>query len=384
MLLSTFKDEIMEENFLSQSTLLYVEDDKVIRNILEIRLAKQVKELYVAVDGQDGIEKFHKHQPDIILTDITMPRMNGIEMSKKIKEISSQIPIVIMSAHSDTSYLLEAIDLGINGYLLKPVNKVKLFETLESNVKVNALSKIVIENKKQILHQSRFTLLGEMISMIAHQWRQPLNVIAMSTMNLQMQFNTDKFDLVKNEKMKIFDDSVKKIEDCTQTLSKIIDNFAHFYRPSSEIIFTNINEFVKKSVNLFHDSVELNRLVLIEEYTCTRNISIYQNEFMQICIQILNNSNENLIQNNIKDPQIKIMTRDWKSGIELIISDNAQGIPPEIIDKIFDPYFSTKVKRNGTGLGLYMSKLVIEEYLNGTIFVENEKEGAKFIIRLRG
>jgi len=91
-----------------------------------------------------------------------------------------------------------------------------------------------------------------------------------------------------------------------------------------------------------------------------------------------------LVQKDIENPQIKILTRDWQSGIELIISDNAQGIPPEIVDKIFDPYFSTKVEKNGTGLGLYMSKLVTEEYLNGTISVENDKEGAKFIIKLRG
>jgi len=374
----------MKEIFLSQATLLYVEDDKVIRDILERRLAKHVKELYVAVDGQDGFEKFNQYKPDIILTDITMPRMNGIEMSKKIKEIDTQIPIVIMSAHSDTSYLLEAIKLGINGYLLKPVDKVKLFETLEVNVKVKALEKIVIEDKKQILHQSRFALLGEMISMIAHQWRQPLNVIAMTIMHLQTKFHVEKLDLNKNENLEVFDNSIQRIEDCTQSLSQIIDNFAHFYKPSSEIISTDINEFVGNSVKLFYDSLELKEIVLIEEYICTKNINIYQNEFMQICFHILNNSYENLIQKDIKNPQIKILTRDYEFGIELIISDNAKGISPEIIDKIFDPYFSTKEEKNGTGLGLYMSKLVIEEYLNGTISVENENEGAKFIIRLRG
>ena len=374
----------MKEIFLSQATLLYVEDDKVIRDILERRLAKHVKELYIAVDGQDGFEKFNQYKPDIILTDITMPRMNGIEMSKKIKEIDTQIPIVIMSAHSDTSYLLEAIKLGINGYLLKPVDKVKLFETLEVNVKVKALEKIVIEDKKQILHQSRFALLGEMISMIAHQWRQPLNVIAMTIMHLQTKFHVEKLDLNKNENLEVFDNSIQRIEDCTQSLSQIIDNFAHFYKPSSEIISTDINEFVGNSVKLFYDSLELKEIVLIEEYICTKNINIYQNEFMQICFHILNNSYENLIQKDIKNPQIKILTRDYEFGIELIISDNAKGISPEIIDKIFDPYFSTKEEKNGTGLGLYMSKLVIEEYLNGTISVENENEGAKFIIRLRG
>jgi len=374
----------MEDNFLSQASLLYVEDDEVIRKFLEIRLSRRVKELHVAVDGQDGIEKFNQIKPDIILTDITMPRMNGIEMSKKIKEIDNQVPIVIMSAHSDTSYLLEAIKLGINGYLLKPVDKVKLFETLESNVKVKALEKIVIEDRKQILHQSRFALLGEMISMIAHQWRQPLNVIAMSVLHLEMKFHTEKLDLNKKENLEIFDKSIQKIEDCTQSLSQIIDNFALFYKPSSKMIFTDINEFVGNSVKLFHDSIELKKIVLIEEYICTKNINIYQNEFMQICFHLLNNSYENLVQKDIENPQIKILTRDWQSGVELIISDNAKGIPPEIIDKIFDPYFSTKVEKNGTGLGLYMSKLVTEEYLNGTISVENEKEGAKFIIKLRG
>lgn len=100
-------------------------------------------------------------------------------------------------------------------------------------------------------------------------------------------------------------------------------------------------------------------------------------------MNLLNNACENILLNEIKNPYLKISSQDVKDGVEIVIEDNAGGIEDEIIEKIFDPYFSTKVGKNGNGLGLYMSKLVIEEHLDGEIFVENTNEGAKFTILLR-
>lgn len=134
----------MMKELLNQITLLYVEDDDTIRPVLQRALERRVKNLYVAKDGQEGYEKFLEFHPDIILTDIKMPRLNGIEMSKMIKDIKPDVPIIMVSAHSEAGFFLECIELGIDAYLLKPIDKTKLLNMLSSNAKV-----VLFEREKE-------------------------------------------------------------------------------------------------------------------------------------------------------------------------------------------------------------------------------------------
>jgi len=377
----------MGDTFLKKATLLYVEDDEVIRDFLAKRLEPRVAKLYLANNGRDGLEKFKQFKPDVILTDVTMPLMNGIEMAKEIKTIDENIPIIIASAHNDSKFLLEAIALGIDGYLLKPIDKRKLFDTLEKKVKTNFLEKELLKKKQQLLHQSRFALLGEMVSMIAHQWRQPLNLIALTMASIRMKFVSNKFDLSTEAGIALLTKKVEtdlaKVEDRVSVLSSIIDDFATFYKPNDETEIFHINHTVEETIKNFKSSLQVGHININESYNSNKNIKIYKDVFMQICINLLNNSQENFAQKDIMDPEITIETRDYDEGVEIILTDNAGGIPDDIIDKIFDPYFSTKVGKNGNGLGLYMSKLVIEEHLHGEISVSNVNDGAQFIIKLK-
>jgi len=377
----------MSDTFLKQATLLYVEDDEVIRDFLSKRLEPRVAKLYLATDGQDGLEKFKEFKPDVVLTDVTMPSMNGIEMAEEIKKIDENIPIIIASAHNDSKFLLDAIALGIDGYLLKPIDKRKLFDTLEKKVKTNFLEKELQKKKEQLLHQSRFALLGEMVSMIAHQWRQPLNLIALTMASIRMKFMSNKFDLSSQEGIDEFTQKVEtdltKVEDRVSVLSSIIDDFATFYKPNDETDYFHINHTIRETVKNFKSSLQVSNISIEEAYNSSKDIKIYKDVFMQICLNLLNNSNENFTQKEIADPKIIIETKDYEEGVILTIEDNAGGIPANIIDKIFDPYFSTKVGKNGNGLGLYMSKLVIEEHLHGEISVCNVNDGAQFTIKLK-
>lgn len=143
----------MNNSFIEQLNLLYVEDEEVTRKLLSKRLERMVNKLYIAEDGNDGYEKYLEFKPDLILTDVTMPKLSGIEMSKKIREIDSEIPIIVLSAHSESSSLLDAIENGITGYLLKPINKEKLYALLESNAKTIYLDKVNKKQQKQIEEQ---------------------------------------------------------------------------------------------------------------------------------------------------------------------------------------------------------------------------------------
>jgi len=143
-------------NLLSTLSVLYVEDEEDIRSLLQRALTRKVKNLYVGIDGVDGFNLFEKHRPDIILTDIKMPKMNGINMAKRIKKIDKEVPIIVLSAHSETNYFLEAIESGISGYLLKPLDKQKLYDILEEN------AKIVLFGREKKLHE---LLLQELIDL---------------------------------------------------------------------------------------------------------------------------------------------------------------------------------------------------------------------------
>ncbi|WP_108064054.1 ATP-binding response regulator [Poseidonibacter lekithochrous] len=377
----------MDSNYLKKSTLLYVEDEDEIREFLKKRLERKVKKLYIAKDGAEGLESFCENRPDFVLTDVTMPNLNGIDMAIKIRELDPTIPIIIMSAHSDTSYLLKAIELGVDNYLLKPIDKTKLYKALENSIKANFLEQELEENKKQILHQSRFALLGEMTSMIAHQWRQPLNTISISLAKFLMNLELDKYDLENPEMRKKFpgfvQSNLERIEDYIQDLSGTIDSFAKIYKPSDHLEECSINESISHALRAFKNTLSHTDIIIYDELQSNAKSNIYKNEFIQICLNLLNNAYEHFLEREIQNPRIDIQTKENEEFIEISIKDNAGGISDEIIEKIFDPYFSTKFAKNGNGLGLYMSKLIIEEHLEGKLSVENENDGAKFIIKLK-
>jgi len=137
---------------LSEMKLLYIEDNKQVRIEMKELLEDKCSKLYIAKNGKEGIELFEKFAPDIVLTDIAMPKMNGIEMSQKIKQLNISTPIIITTAFSDAKYILKAIDVGINNYLLKPVSLKKLFETLEKVSSEMVLQK-KLKRSEQILDQ---------------------------------------------------------------------------------------------------------------------------------------------------------------------------------------------------------------------------------------
>ncbi len=143
----------MDDLFLSKINLLYVEDDESIRNILAKRLQQKVNKLYIAENGEDGYNKFIENSPDIILTDVTMPKLNGIEMTKRIREYNKDIPIIILSANDESNYLLSAIENDVSGYIMKPLDKEKLYALLEKNAKALCLEKINITQQQQIKKQ---------------------------------------------------------------------------------------------------------------------------------------------------------------------------------------------------------------------------------------
>jgi len=236
------------------------------------------------------------------------------------------------------------------------------------------------KNEKQqllMLRQSRLAQMGEMLSMIAHQWRQPLNNLALINQNLILKYHQNKLngDIIKE-----FD---KNTNIQIQNMSKTIDDFKDFFKPEKEKINFSLNDIINRTIDILKPICLKYNFEIIFSTKNNYNILGYPNEFGQAIINILNNSKDALLENNIENKKILIKILASEDKIILNIIDNAGGIPEDILDKIFDPYFSTKNDKNGTGLGLYMTKIIIEDHMDGEIKVYNDNLGAIFTITLK-
>ncbi len=253
--------------------------------------------------------------------------------------------------------------------------QLKMFNTaLEERVQVEVTKNI--EKDIQLMHQARLAQMGEMVSMIAHQWRQPLHIIstAATDLDLKIQFGTiDDGTCQKN---------ISTINTLTQHLSSTIDDFRDFFKITKEMEETTVDEVVKVTLKLVKEYVENKKIVIQTDLDCSEKFNSYPNELKQVVINLLKNAEDALLEKQTNDAAIYIKSYSDRSQNYLEICDNAGGIDDDVIDNIFDAYFTTKKEAQGTGLGLYMSKKIVEEHCGGTLSVENREEGACFRVSL--
>lgn len=251
-------------------------------------------------------------------------------------------------------------------------------DTLNKNLETKVKEEIEKNKEKtsQLIHQSRLAQMGEMLSMIAHQWRQPLTAITATSNNLILRNMIDKVE------SKELDKELNLITNYTQHLSSTINDFKNFFKVDKERSTNTLEELTEKSLDIINNAIDSNEIEIIKSYSCGKNITLYSNEIQQVILNILKNAEDVLVERNIKSKKIYISTYCDEKYATLTINDNSGGIKEDIIDKIFDPYFSTKKNQEGTGLGLYMSKTIINEHCNGKLYVNNNELGAIFTIKL--
>jgi len=251
----------------------------------------------------------------------------------------------------------------------------QLNQSLESRVKLEVDKNR--EKDKQMLHQSRLVQMGEMISMIAHQWRQPLTAISAtsSLIELKAQMNQLDSDTARQK--------AKNISNYVQHLSTTIDDFRNFFKQNKEKSKTNYDDIVKSVQSMIEIPLVNKNIKLRRELHCHKSFTAYPNELEQVLLNLIKNAEDALLENAVEHPYIKIVTYAKDDKYILEVSDNGSGIPSDIMNNIFDPYFSTKNEKNGTGIGLYMSKTIIEEHCGGSLSVKNGRDGAVFRIELR-
>jgi signal transduction histidine kinase len=229
------------------------------------------------------------------------------------------------------------------------------------------------------LHKSeKMASLGQMIGNISHQWRQPLSAISMLASSIQLNNTLNTLD--KND----LDKAMKDIVNKTKYLSETINTFRDFIKEEKSIEEIYLEDRIKQSLNIVQLALLDHKIKLIDNINYENKLKIMMviGELDQVIINIINNAKDALVEKKIKNPCITLNLLKSSSFVTIGIEDNAGGIPVDIIKKIFEPYFTTKHKTQGTGLGLHMSYRIITESLKGKLYVQNTKEGAKFFIEI--
>lgn len=246
----------------------------------------------------------------------------------------------------------------------------------ELEIQVRERTTELLEKDRMLMVQSRQAAMGEMIGNIAHQWRQPLNALGLIIQSLSMMQATG--ELTKKDMSSMEEKAMQLIRHMSQT----IDDFRNFFKTDKEKSSFKVNEVVRNTVSLIEANFREYKIIIevnTEEGMMTRG---FPREYAQAFLNILMNARDALLEKGPADPRVTV--RAWMEGGRSVVtvSDNAGGIDAGIIGNIFDLYFTTKDNEMGTGIGLFISKNIIEKNMGGSLTVRNIGEGAEFRIEV--
>ena len=234
------------------------------------------------------------------------------------------------------------------------------------------------EKDQLMIRQSRNAAMGEMMGNIAHQWRQPINALGLILQDLR---DAHKYGELDEAYLTYANQSGMKI---IENMSKTIDDFRDFFRPNKEMSRFSVKSVCEDALGIIGASLKHNSVKVVTKYEDEGMVEGFSNEFSQVVLNILSNAQYELEKRRgVDEREIRISVNCFHGIVELAIADNAGGIKEELIGKIFDPYFTTKEQGEGTGIGLYMSKMIIEKNMDGKLYARNTADGAEFVITMQ-
>ena len=233
-----------------------------------------------------------------------------------------------------------------------------------------------LEQEQILIQQSKLAAMGEMIGNIAHQWRQPIAEISAILMNMKVTYQFNKFS------QEYMDTKINEANKLTNYMSQTISDFQNFFNPQGEKELFSIEQACKDAFFIVESSMKYHSVNVEFDIINDSRVYGYKNEYSQVILNILSNAKDIFIERKIQKPSIKIEIKIGDSYAIVKIEDNGGGIKNDILEKIFEPYFTTRHKTQGTGIGLYMSKNIIERSMDGFINVINKNQGACFTIKV--
>jgi signal transduction histidine kinase len=364
-------------------SVLFVEDDHQIRETIEKILDRRIEQLYMAKNGVDGLELFKAYNPQIVITDIQMPQKNGLEMLKEIKEINTKTKSVIMTAFTEPEYFIQAIELGVDGFIIKPIHLERLFATISKCEEMINTEQKLIKYEQNILENNK--LLNELnitkdrfFSIIAHDLKGPFSSL--------IGFSELLLNDYKNLSAEEIHDYHKMIYTTANNSHNLLENLLEWSRSQTgKITFNptkiNISQIVQNVADLLISSANEKNIVFLNEISPSVFAFADDNMVKTILRNLLNNaikftSKYGIIKLTSQQLQNKSIQTDTPniSMIEVSVKDSGIGISTDNLNKLFkiDQKISTKGTNNekGTGLGLIICKEFIDKN-GGQITIES-------------
>ncbi len=383
--------------------LLVIDDEEDIRLSLCDFLELEGFETITASNGSDALTKLESCTPSIIISDIMMPEINGLELLAELQKRKIHIPVVIMTAYGTVERAIEAMKNGASDFVTKPLDLDYLLQVLNRVLERKSMEEQIQLRKQQLIQTDKMASLGQLVAGLCHEINNPVNFIKSNIQPLKEDIQ-DLFSFVKiivDNQQKIPEDVLKKInlpqkmkeiDYDLDDIKKILDSFDEGSNRIASILYNlrlyskvdddyyssfNIQEAIDSSLTLLYPLYK-DQINIHKEYKSFPLTRCSPGQINQVFFNILKNA----IEFNQSGGDIWVLTGYQDNNITITIRDNGVGIPKENLSKIFDPFFTTKPVGSGTGLGLSLSYSIIEQH-EGRIAVESEMgKGSKFIVSL--
>ena len=408
--------------------ILVIDDEPEILKTIKIYLELEEYEVLTAENGQEGIEVFKQQKPTLVITDVKMPGMSGIEVLKKVKEIEDDTEVIVITGHGDLEISIDALRLDASDFISKPVDIEHLLLSVKRAMerhKMKAQLKAYTKNLEglldekaseikdahaMLLQSEKLASIGQLAAGVAHEINNPIGFISSnlntleqyiedikslmeqykdfhSTNNGERQMLLDRIESLKEEMdfEFILDDLFKLVEETKEgadRVKKIVADLKDFSRVDhGEKNFFNINQGLESTLNIVRNELKY-KAKISKEYNEIPEIECYSQELNQVFMNLLTNAAQSIENQGEIGIKTGLVHDNGHDFIEVRISDTGCGIAEENLNKIFDPFFTTKEVGKGTGLGLNISYKVIEKH-KGKITVESEVgKGTTFIVSL--
>jgi len=375
----------MEPEQIINIRLLLVDDETHFRSTLAKRLKKRGIAALQAGDGEECLAVLEDNPMDVVVLDVKMPGMSGIDALNRIKERYLKTEVILLTGHAATEDGVDGIKSGAFDYLTKPVE----FEHLLSKI-IQAYEKILAGNEKQkaaeykalieqqMIATERLAALGTLAAGVAHEINNPLAIINESAGYLSQLL--EKQELADMPCKEVFEKALLKIENSIKRARTITHQLlGSVGKTESVLVEVDVGELVSETIQLVHkDAKDKNIVIIFQGADDSKAIWVDPNKVRQILINLMSNA----IHATPEQGNISIQVENIDGGISIAVKDTGVGIPKENLEKIFEPFFSTKAPGEGTGLGLFVTRQIVEKLGGSLDVVSRVGHGTQFMVRL--